>query len=148
MIEDFRDLLREFVAHQVTFLVVGAHALAVHGVPRATGDLDVLVQANPENAARVLAALASFGAPLDDLGILLDDFVRADVVAQLGLPPYRIDILTSISGVAFDSAWEDRVEGSVAGVDVPVLGLASFRKNKRASGRPKDLADLRAVGEE
>ena len=148
MIEDFGDVLREFVAHQVIFLVVGAHALAVHGVPRATGDLDVLVQANPVNAARVLAALASFGAPIDDLGISLNDFVRPDVVAQLGLPPYRIDILTSISGVGFDSAWEDRVEGNVAGVDVPVLGRASFRKNKRASGRPKDLADLQALGEE
>ncbi len=148
MIDDFRDVLREFVAHQVIFLVVGAHALAVHGIPRATGDLDVLVQANPGNAARVLAALASFGAPLDDLGISLDDFVRPDVVAQLGLPPYRIDILTSISGVAFDAAWEDRVEGNVAGVDVPVLGRASFRKNKRASGRPRDLADLQALGEE
>ena len=148
MIDDFRDVLREFVAHQVIFLVVGAHALAVHGIPRATGDLDVLVQANPGNAARVLAALASFGAPLVDLGISLDDFVRPDVVAQLGLPPYRIDILTSISGVTFDAAWEDRVEGNVAGVDVPVLGRASFRKNKRASGRPKDLADLQALGEE
>ena len=148
MIDDFRDVLREFVAHQVVFLVVGAHALAVHGIPRATGDLDVLVQANPGNAARVVAALASFGAPLDDLGILLDDFVRPDVVAQLGLPPYRIDILTSISGVGFDAAWEDRVEGTVAGVDVPVLGRASLRTNKRASGRPRDLADLQALGEE
>ena len=148
MIDDFGDVLREFVAHQVIFLVVGAHALAVHGIPRATGDLDVLVQANPGNAKRVLAALASFGAPIDDLGISLDDFVRPDVVAQLGLPPYRIDILTSISGVGFDAAWEDRVEGNVAGVDVPVLGRASFRKNKRASGRPKDLADLQALGEE
>lgn len=148
MIDDFGDVLREFVAHQVIFLVVGAHALAVHGIPRATGDLDVLVQANPGNAKRVLAALASFGAPIDDLGISLDDFVRPDVVAQLGLPPYRIDILTSISGVGFDAAWEDRVEGTVAGVDVPVLGRASFRKNKRASGRPRDLADLQALGEE
>ena len=130
------------------FQVVGAHALAVHGIPRATGDLDILVQANPANAERVLAALASFGAPIDDLGISRDDFVRPDVVAQLGLPPYRIDILTSISGVEFDSAWEDRVEGNVAGVDVPVLGRASFRKNKLASGRPKDLADLQALGEE
>ncbi len=148
MIDDFGDVLREFVAHQVIFLVVGAHALAVHGIPRATGDLDVLVQANPANAERVVAALASFGAPIDDLGISREDFVRPDVVAQLGLPPYRIDILTSISGVEFDSAWEDRVDGTVAGVDVPVLGRASFRKNKRASGRPKDLADLQALGEE
>ena len=148
MIDDFGDVLREFVAHQVIFLVVGAHALAVHGIPRATGDLDVLVQANPANAERVVAALASFGAPIDDLGISRDDFVRPDVVAQLGLPPYRIDILTSISGVEFDAAWEDRVDGNVAGVNVPVLGRASFRKNKRASGRPKDLADLQALGEE
>ena len=148
MTDDFGDVLREFVAHQVIVLVVWAHALAVHGVPRATGDLDVLVQANPATAARVVAALASFGAPIDDLGISRDDFVRPDVVAQLGLPPYRIDILTSISGVEFDAAWDDRVDGNVAGVDVPVLGRASFRKNKRASGRPQDLADLHALGEE
>lgn len=148
MIDDFGDVLREFVAHQVVFLVVGAHALAVHGIPRATGDLDILVQAIPANAQRVVAALASFGAPIDDLGISRDDFVRPDVVAQLGLPPYRIDILTSISGVEFDAAWADRVDGNVAGVNVPVLGRASFRKNKRASGRPKDLADLQALGEE
>jgi hypothetical protein len=148
VIDDFRDLLREFVSHQVIFLVVGAHALAVHGIPRATGDLDVWVKPTAENAGRVVAALASFGAPLEDLGIAKEDFIRPDVVAQLGLPPYRIDILTSISGVEFESAWQDRVEASVAGVEVPVLGRASFQKNKRASGRPKDLADLSALGEE
>ncbi|MDB4913832.1 MAG: hypothetical protein JWM95_1476 [Gemmatimonadetes bacterium] len=148
MIDDFRDLLREFVTQHVIFLVVGAHALAVHGIPRATGDLDVWVKPTPENASRVVAALASFGAPLEDLGIAMDDFIRPDVVAQLGLPPYRIDILTSISGVDFESAWQDRVEANVAGVEVPVLGRASFQMNKRASGRPKDLADLSALGEE
>lgn len=146
MIDDFRDVLREFVAHQVKFLVVGAHALAVHGIPRATGDLDVWVRPDAENADRIVRALASFGAPLDDLGISVGDFVRPDVVAQLGLPPYRIDILTSISGVGFDAAWLARVKGSVAGVDVPVLDRESFEKNKRASGRPQDLADLDALG--
>ena len=147
MIDDFRDVLREFTTHQVTFLVVGAHALAVHGIPRATGDIDIWVKPSADNAERVLAALASFGAPLEALGIALDDFVRPNVVAQLGLPPYRIDIMTSISGVAFEEAWADRAEGTVAGVDVPVLGKNTFRANKRASGRPKDIADLEALGD-
>ena len=148
MTDDFRDLLEAFLAHGVTFLVVGAHALAVHGVPRATGDLDVWVRSTPENAARVVAGLAAFGAPLDTLGIAIDDFIRPDVVAQLGLPPYRIDILTSISGVDFDSAWRDRVAGAVAGVIVPVLDRNSLRKNKKASGRSRDLADLESLGGE
>ena len=93
-----------------------------------------------------MTALIGFGAPVDDLGIAAEDFVRPDVVAQLGLPPYRIDLLTSISGVDFDAAWAERVEGEIAGVLVPVLGLQSFVKNKRASGRKKDAADLESLG--
>lgn len=148
MIDDFRDMLRELVAARVEFLVVGAHALSVHGVPRATGDLDVWIRAEPENAKRIMKALISFGAPVDDLAIGVEDFVRADVVAQLGLPPYRIDLLTSISGVDFEAAWAERAEGEIAGVRVPVIGRRSFVLNKRASGRKKDVADLESLGEE
>jgi len=147
LIDDFHDLLRELVNADVRFLVVGAHALSVHGIPRATGDLDVWVQRSPENAKAVVSALAAFGAPLGDLQVSVEDFVRPDVIAQLGLAPYRIDVMTSISGVDFDEAWAERVDGEIEGVHVPVLGLKAFVRNKRASGRTKDVADLEALGE-
>src|SRR6188474_347908 len=104
---DFVDLLRAFVAADVRFLIVGAYALALHGRPRATGDLDVWVDATPENAARVMRALAAFGAPLAD--IAADDFARGGVTYQIGVPPGRIDILTDLTGLAFADAWADRV---------------------------------------
>lgn len=147
MIDDFGDLLRELVEADVWFLVVGAHALSVHGVPRATGDLDVWVRPDHENAARVVAALARFGAPIQELGISADDFERPDIVAQFGIPPYRIDLLTTISGIDFDDAWADHVNGEIAGVTVPVLSRRAFVANKRASGRTKDRADLESLGE-
>lgn len=91
-------------------------------------------------------ALARFGAPLDALGVTTADFINPYNVAQFGLPPFRIDIMTSVSGVDFDSAWEERVEGEIEGVLVPIIGRESFIKNKRASGRKKDLADLESLG--
>lgn len=145
--EDFRDFLAALVAAQARFLVVGAHALGVHGVPRATVDLDVWIEASPQNATRVWAALAAFGAPLDTLQLAESDFSRPDVVVQLGLPPYRIDILTAVSGLTFSEAWEDRVEDRFADVRVPFIGRAALIRNKRASGRTKDLADIEALGE-
>ena len=147
MIVDFHDMLNALVNAEVRFLVVGAHALAVHGVPRATGDLDVWVRPDAENASRVIQALTRFGAPINDLGIRIDDFCKPELVAQLGLPPYRIDFLTSISGVDFEDAWNERVEAEIESVRVPVLGLKSFVQNKRASGRTKDVADLESLGE-
>jgi hypothetical protein len=147
MNEDFRDLLRALVEAGARFLVVGAHAMAVHGVPRATGDLDVWIAVDPDNADRVTEALARFGAPLAAMGISRADFLRDDQVVQIGLPPRRIDVLTSISGVGFEEAWADRVTHDVAGLRVPFLGRASLVANKRASGRAKDLADLEALGE-
>jgi hypothetical protein len=125
--------------------VVGAHALAVHGVPRATADLDLWVEASETNAGLVVLALAKFGAPLSALGIRREDFSQPNLVAQLGLPPFRVDLLTSISGVAFDEAWADRVMAEIEGVEVPVLGREAFVANKRATGRKKDLADLDAL---
>ncbi len=148
MIDDFRDMLRALVAAEVRFLVVDAHSLGVHGVPRATGDLDIWVQRSPGNASRLIAGLADFGAPVVDLGIRAEDFVQPDIVAQLGLPPYRIDLLTSISGVQFEDAWAGRVEAEIEGVRVPVLGMEALVLTKRATGRRKDLADLDALGEE
>ena len=147
MVKDFRDLLAELVRAEARFLIVGAHALGVHGVPRATLDLDVWIDRSPSNARRVWVALAAFGAPLESLKIAEADFVRADLVVQFGLPPYRIDILTGVSGVSFDEAWNARVEDTFDDVRVPFLGRASLIRNKRASGRTKDLADLESLGE-
>ncbi len=146
MIPDFRDVLQELIAAGVRFLVVGAHALSAHGVPRATVDLDIWVRPDSENAQLVFDALARFGAPLDALGVTTSDFTNPDNVAQFGLPPFRIDIMTSISGVTFDVAWEERVEGKIEGVQVPIIGLQAFVQNKRASGRKKDLADIESLG--
>lgn len=143
---DFRDLLAEFLSHRVRFLVVGAHALAAHGVPRATGDLDLWIDPTEANADRAWRALAVFGAPLDALRVTRDDLTRPDCVVQLGLPPRRIDLLTSVSGLAFEEAWADRLEHSVDDLTAPFLGRESLIRNKRATGRPRDLGDLDALG--
>lgn len=145
MNEDYRDILVALVACDARFLIVGAHALAVHGYPRATVDIDIWVDNTPENAARVWKALAAFGAPLDDLGIHAQDFSRPDIVVQFGLPPHRIDILTGVSGLTFEEAWSRRVEEPVEGVRVPVIGIDELLKNKRASGRDKDRADVKGL---
>ena len=147
MNDDFRDLLKALLEAGVRFLVVGAHAMAVHGVPRATGDLDVWIAVDADNADRVAGALARFGAPLAAMGVSRADFLREDQVVQIGLPPRRIAVLTSISGVRFAEAWTGRVTHEVAGMAVPFLGRASLVANKRASGRAKDRADLEALGE-
>ena len=140
MNRDFIDMLSALCEAGVEYLVVGAHALAAHGVPRATGDLDIWIRATPENAARVLEALAKFGAPLLDLTI--DDLSKADTVFQIGLPPSRIDILSGISGVTFDDAWPGRIDVTIGTLVIPVIGRDDFIKNKKATGRPKDLSDL------
>ncbi len=140
---DFAEMLRALSAAGAEFLIVGAYAMAAHGVPRATGDLDLWVRPTPENAARVLDALRAFGAPLFDLS--LRDLVSRGTVFQLGLPPRRIDILTSIDGVTFERAWQARVSSRLGDVDVPVLGREELIRNKRAAGRPKDLVDLRVL---
>jgi hypothetical protein len=147
VIADFRDLLAALVESHSRFLVVGAHALAVHGVPRVTGDLDLWVEPTAANAASVRRALAAFGAPLDSLQITEADFMKPDQVVQLGLPPYRIDIMTSISGLAFPEAWPGRVAGTLFGIPVSFIGRADFIRNKRASGRPRDLQDIRSLGD-
>jgi hypothetical protein len=122
--------------------------MAIHGVPRATQDLDVWIEATTENADRVWQALVDFGAPLQELGITAADFTRPGTVIQLGVPPNRIDILTEISGVPdFEAAWNDRVEHDIEGRSIPFLGLDALITNKRATGRLKDLADIEALGE-
>lgn len=147
MNDDFRDLLAALLEAGGRFLVVGAHAMAVHGVPRATGDLDVWIDTDPANLERVWQALLRFGAPLEAMGVSREDLKRVDAVVQIGLPPRRIDILTAITGVRFEEAWSGRVTHDVASLDVPFLGRGELLRNKRATGRAKDLADLEALGE-
>ena len=143
MNQDFVDLLRAFVAADVRFLIVGAYALALHGRPRATGDLDLWIDATPENARRVVAALGTFGAPLSEISEA--DFATPGVVYQIGVPPGRIDILTDLTGLTFAEAWLDRVCRPFGEVEVDFIGRASFLRNKRATGRPKDLGDIEGM---
>ena len=147
MNRDFADFLEALSGTDARFLVVGAHALAVHGVPRATGDLDLWIEISDDNSERVWRALTIFGAPVDSLKMTAEDFLKPDMVVQLGLPPRRIDILTGVSGLTFADAWEDRVMQEIGAVTVPFLGRSSLVRNKRATGRLKDLADLEALGE-
>ncbi|HEV8241508.1 MAG TPA: hypothetical protein VGS57_19255 [Thermoanaerobaculia bacterium] len=143
--DDFVDLLRALLQSGVEFVVVGAHAMAVHGVPRATGDLDLVVRPTTENARRLVAALRAFGAPLEAHGVGERDFSSPGAVYQIGLPPRRIDLLTSLTGVSFDDAWAGRVEIHVADFTVPFLGRDALLHNKRATARDKDLADLQLL---
>lgn len=142
---DFVEILSALFAARAEFLIVivGAHALAAHGHPRATGDLDIWVNATRANGQRVLQALATFGAPLGDL--TLDDLTQPDTVFQIGVAPCRVDIMTGISGVRFEEAWPRRMALDVEGVAVDVLGREDIVANKRATGRLKDLADLESL---
>jgi hypothetical protein len=143
---DFRDLLACFNKHKVEFLVVGGYALAVHGAPRLTGDLDLYVRPSPENALRALAALRDFGFGAFDLAA--DDFTAPGKVVQLGHPPVRVDLVTSISGVSWEDAILDGPTAQFGDVPVRVIGYNAFIRNKHATGRKKDLADIEALGEE
>lgn len=143
MNQDFVDLLRAFGAHDVRFLLVGAYALGVHGRPRATGDLDVWVEATADNAVKVMRALADFGAPPADVSAA--DFARPGIVFQMGLPPARIDVLTDLTGVSFAEAWAGRVRAPFGPVEVDVIGREAFIRNKRATGRAKDLGDVESL---
>ena len=135
--DDFSDFVDALVDEQVDFVIVGAHAMAVHGVPRATGDLDVFVRPTPENAACVMKALLRFRAPVQAHGIRVEDLCSPGTVYQIGLPPRRIDVLTAISGVDFETAYSTRVISK----DLPFIGRAALIANKRAAARPKDLVD-------
>jgi hypothetical protein len=137
---DFRDILSMFCDEGVEFLVVGAYAMAAHGYPRATGDLDLWIRPSGENAGRVWRALARFGAPLTE--VKEEDFKTMDLVFQVGVAPRRIDIQTAIDGVEFSQAWADRNEIDVGGLRVHVLSRLYLIQNKKASGRPQDRADV------
>jgi uncharacterized nucleotidyltransferase DUF6036 len=137
---DYRDILSIFNEEKVDYLVVGAYALAAHGLPRATGDIDLWVRCDSTNASRVWRALAKFGAPLSDL--TEEDFKNPGFVFQIGVSPSRIDILTSIDGVEFSDGWRDRLEIAIEALSVWVIGRAHLIANKKAVARPQDLADV------
>ena len=145
MSPDFVEMLSALFDAEAEFLVVGAHAVAVHGQPRATGDLDLWIRATPENAARVWRALAHFGAPLDVLRE--EDLTEPDVVFQIGVSPNRIDLLTSVTELIFEEAWARRTTVEVRSLSIPVLGREDLIRNKRAVGRPRDLADVAELEE-
>jgi hypothetical protein len=136
---DFRAFVELLNAHRVEYLIVGAHALAFHGRPRYTNDLDIFVRRSPENLAALLRVLDAFG--FGSLKLTEVDF-GADSFVQLGVAPVRIDITTSISGLEFEEAWKGRIEGKLGDLPVFFPSIDSYIKNKRASGRPKDLADI------
>jgi hypothetical protein len=143
---DYKELLALFNANEVRYIIVGAYALAFHGAPRYTGDLDLLVRPDGENGGRILRALDAFG--FGSLGLTVDDFAVPDKVVQLGVPPVRVDIVTSITGVTWDEAEASRAMGRFGSVPVSYLGKEMFIRNKRALGRNKDLADAEALGED
>jgi predicted nucleotidyltransferase len=145
MNEDYHDILTALVAEHARFLIVGAHALAAHGYPRSTVDIDIWIDSADENAQCVWRAPVRFGAPLDDLGVRQEDLTRPEVVIQFGLPPNRIDFLTGVSGLTFEQAWANRVNDVLEGVSVPMIGLADLIENKKAAGRDKDRADVKGV---
>ena len=140
----FVEILKAFRDEGVEHLVIGAHALAAHGHVRATLDIDIWVKPTDENAVRTWRALQQFRAPLSKMKI--GDFAEPQVLYQIGLAPSRIDIMTSVTGLEFDTAWPRRIMAAFAGIEVPVLGGQDLRASKRAAGRLKDLADLEELG--
>ena len=138
--KDFVEFIECCAAREVKFLIVGGYALAAHGHPRATKDLDVWVMIDPDNAERLVLALEDFG--MDSVGLDAADFTEPDIVVQLGYPPMRIDLLTTASGVDFESCWARRMNVSVGSVDAGFISYDDLIENKKASGRPQDVVDV------
>ena len=143
---DFREFVESFNAHEVRYLVVGDHALAAHGLPRATGQFDAWVWVGGDNAERILAALTAFG--FGALGLEVVDFDHPDSIVQLGYPPYRIDILTSIDGVEFDDAWSHRLSIEVGGLPLELIGRDDLDRNKVGANRRQDRVDVADLTQE
>jgi len=143
---DYKELLELFNTNNVEYVIVGAHALALYGAPRFTGDIDILVRPTLENGKKIIKALTDFGFSFTDLSAA--DLTDPDKVIQLGYPPVRIDLITSISGPVWDEVDSGKVSDYYGEIPVYFIGRKELIKNKRASGRKKDLADLEALGEE
>jgi len=138
-------MLQLLLEEQVEFMLVGAYAMGAHGYPRATGDIDIWVEASKNNAPKVITALKKFGAPLAQIS--LEDFSQEGTVFQIGVTPRRIDIITKISGVTYQEAYQDKVTVNVEGLNIPLISLDKFVKNKLASGRDKDTIDVKYLME-
>ena len=141
---DFDEFFGLLIARGVEFLVVGAYALACHGAPRYTGDIDVFLRPTPENAARLLDAVSAFGFPPTNLQPR--QVIEPSRIIQMGVEPVQIHLMSAISGVTWDEAWAGRIEARCGSRDLPFIGRAEFIRNKRAAGRLKDLADIEAIG--
>ncbi len=141
--KDVHAFIASLNSQQVEYVVVGGHAVAFHGYPRFTGDIDFLLRPSVDNARRVLLALADFG--FSSLDITEQDLTRPGQVIQLGYPPNRIDLVTEVTGVAFDAVWAGRVSARLDGLEVQIMGREALLTNKRATGRAKDLADIAAI---
>lgn len=141
--QDFIDFIELLNLHHVDYMIVGAHALAYHGRPRHTGDLDIWIKPSNENASKMVAVLNDFG--FGSLGLKEDDFLKDNYVTQLGYPPLRIDILNAISGVEFDQAYKNKVEGEIGDLKINFINVDEFIKNKEATGRKKDLGDIASL---
>ena len=141
--EDYKEILQSLTDENVKFLLVGAYALAAHGYPRATMDIDIWVMPSPENADAVIRALTRFGAPLH--GLTSGDLQKTDTVFQIGVAPRRVDIITGASGLDFESAYTNSLETNVEGITINIPSLDDLICNKKASGRTKDLADVEAL---
>jgi len=139
---DFRDILLALNESQAQYLLVGAYALAVHGIPRATGDIDLLINSTLDNAERVFTALTAFGAPVENHGVTAAQLAVPGTIYQIGLPPRRIDIITRIDGVSFVQAWACRDLHTIDDIPVPVINRKMILKNKQATGREKDALDV------
>ena len=137
---EFSEVLKSFNAHEVRYLIVGGYAVAYHGYPRTTGDIDLWIERTEENAQRTVEALRDFGFDVPALQPAL--LMKVDQIVRMGYPPLRVEILTSASGVEFETCYEERIEDELGGVAASIIGLACLKKNKRASGRNKDLNDL------
>ena len=141
--KDFKEFIELLRSNAVEFLVVGAHALAVHGRPRYTGDLDIWVRPAPENFARLIKALDAFG--FASLGVSTEDFMAPQAMVQLGYPPARIDLLTSIDGVTFEDCFAHRLDVMIGSTMLPVISIDDLIRNKLAAGRAKDLVDVESL---
>ena len=142
---DFRELLALLNKHAVEYIIVGGYALAFHGAPRFTGDIDIFVRPHSQNAARILDALREFG--FDSVELTEEDFCTPQKVVQLGVPPVRVDLITSLTGISWEKAEAAKSPGNYGDVPVFFIGRKEFIANKRAIGRKKDLADIEALGE-
>ncbi|NLD36327.1 MAG: hypothetical protein GX654_05590 [Desulfatiglans sp.] len=141
--EDYREMLQLLLEEQVDFMIVGAYALGTHGYPRATGDIDIWVKPDPINSKKIFRALARFGAPLD--GIKPDDFSTEGIIFQIGVIPRRIDIITKVDGVTYKEADGDKISVEIGELNIPVISLEKLIKNKSATGREKDVLDIKTI---